>query len=59
MAAPLPAVLVIMGVSGSGKATVAASLAALEEPGADEHPMTISVAPPPHDIVQRIIGQLA
>ena len=37
---------------------VASQFAALEEPGADEHPLTVTVIPPPHDIVQRIAASL-
>jgi len=32
--------------------------AALEEPGADERPITVSVEPMPHEIVERIVAEL-
>jgi carbohydrate kinase (thermoresistant glucokinase family) len=32
--------------------------AALEAPGADERAITVSVAPPPHEIVERIVAEL-
>ena len=31
----------------------------LEDPGADEHPITVEIGPPPHEIVDRIEAALA
>jgi carbohydrate kinase (thermoresistant glucokinase family) len=33
--------------------------ATLEEPGADEHPMVVSIAPPPDAIVDEVVRQLS
>ena len=32
--------------------------ATLEEPGADEHPIVVSIAPPPDAIVDEVVRQL-
>jgi carbohydrate kinase (thermoresistant glucokinase family) len=37
---------------------LASQFEALEEPGPDEHPVTVSIAPSPREIVARIIAEL-
>jgi gluconate kinase len=59
-----------MGVSGCGKSTIASMLAhrlnwifdsqfaTLEEPRPDEHPIVVSIAPHPREIVEEIVKKL-
>jgi hypothetical protein len=40
------------------RAPLASRFEAPEEVGPDEHPITVSIAPSPHEIVEQIIAEL-